>query len=285
MPPTRLTKLDVYAGFPVVDEPNARENAALEAFVGIANDAVLLYSWYLKESGGIPSNHSFMRVVAQALPEDVRNQEKPSPLSSDFEEIQALADFSILGLSGDAQEIAAMKWLYSSVSVVVERWGGDPTGLEVAYSAAIAKDPDLARNGRQREDTTGTTSSATPDFWRLIATLGGRVGESSCASLARTLAQGGAAAIAEFEGSLYVALARLDREENRDSVISDISDANNLSVTTMSDDMFLYARCAVVAAGYERWRQVAEDPAAFSGPWDLNAERLLAVPELARELL
>ena len=52
----------------------------------------------------------------------------------------------------------------------------------------------------------------------------------------------------------------------------------------MSDDVFLYARCAVVAAGHPTWERVVADPAAMAGSWSIfDGEWLLTVAPNAFE--
>lgn len=43
----------------------------------------------------------------------------------------------------------------------------------------------------------------------------------------------------------------------------------------LTEDGFLYARCAVVAAGQYRYEQVLADPTTFAGTWDTDGEALL----------
>lgn len=53
----------------------------------------------------------------------------------------------------------------------------------------------------------------------------------------------------------------------------------------LSDDGFLYARCAVIAAGRRRYEQVLADPTSFGGTWDTGGEALLEVAERVWEKL
>jgi Protein of unknown function (DUF4240) len=47
------------------------------------------------------------------------------------------------------------------------------------------------------------------------------------------------------------------------------------------DDSFLYARCAIVAAGRHRYEQVLSDHATFAGTWSTDGESLLYAAEQA----
>lgn len=119
------------------------------------------------------------------------------------------------------------------------------------------------------------------EFWRLIATLRGRVGDDDLERLGRRLRQLPAAEITAFADRLAVVLHQLDRHDLWVQPVSDVESPDE--VFPLSDDAFLYARCAVVAAGEQTYQRVLADPTAFAGAWDLGAELLMYAADEAYE--
>jgi hypothetical protein len=122
------------------------------------------------------------------------------------------------------------------------------------------------------------------DFWQLIALLDGHADQRRCADLAGVLAQRPAPEITGFAERLAEALYRLDQERFGLLPVAGLSTEDD--PFPQSGDVFLYSRCAVVAAG----RKVYEgmffgDPArfsAFTAP-ALDGEWLLYVAQQAYE--
>jgi hypothetical protein len=119
-------------------------------------------------------------------------------------------------------------------------------------------------------------------FWQLIeghpADEDGEWDALTSALAARTEAE-----IVAFAESLARALYELDTEVHCSQPVQDVSEPDGL-VLGMSSDVFLYARCAVVAAGRQTWAQVLAEPAAFAGRWEVaDAEALLYVANEAFE--
>lgn len=118
-------------------------------------------------------------------------------------------------------------------------------------------------------------------FWELIRLLQGRVTDASLERLKRELATRPPSQIIGFADRLAEALHRLDRRELARQPVRHLDGGGaSHQPIPLSDDAFLYARCAVVAAGEEMYRRVDSDPASFAGAWDLHdAESLLYAAE------
>ncbi|MET7746314.1 DUF4240 domain-containing protein [Streptomyces sp. NPDC005385] len=122
-------------------------------------------------------------------------------------------------------------------------------------------------------------------FWALIATLNGEATEASCRRLAEELSRRSVPDIIGFAERHAEALYRLDQEKFGTLPVADISDRNG-SPFPQSADGFLYARCAVVAAGRTVGESVFFDADQFV-PYTstrFDGEWLLYVPDQAYEL-
>ncbi len=126
-------------------------------------------------------------------------------------------------------------------------------------------------------------------FWQLIDLIGGEPAVAVCATfddgcerLTDALAAGPVEEIVGFGERFAEALYRLDREEygTRPAVDPDDPDAEPVP---LSDDGFLYARAAVVAAGRAAYERVLADPALFTAHSFRSGESLLYVHEEAYE--
>jgi hypothetical protein len=115
------------------------------------------------------------------------------------------------------------------------------------------------------------------EFWRLIDLLDGSVDDEAVERLEDALAGRDAAAIVAFADRLAEALFRLDLRVLADQPFSDLEDPGGGADWGQSADAFLYARCAVVAAGRKVFDSVLREPSEFARPWDLGAEVLLGV--------
>lgn len=122
-----------------------------------------------------------------------------------------------------------------------------------------------------------------PEFWSLIRSLDGSVSPAGIDRLVITLATRGEASIFRFAEDLAEALYSLDTPPHAEQAVLDAEDDDD-APGSMSDDVFLYARCAVVAAGSAVWERVRSDPALLAGRWPLyDAEHLTTVAPLAYE--
>lgn len=109
------------------------------------------------------------------------------------------------------------------------------------------------------------------EFWLLVKTLGRYSGDEDFDRLTARLASRPEADITGFADRLAMVLWRLD------------TPAHFAAARTASDDVFLYVRCAVVAAGRSAYDRVLRKPAALEKFADEEAELLLTVAEHAFE--
>ncbi|GGL98524.1 DUF4240 domain-containing protein [Nakamurella endophytica] len=103
------------------------------------------------------------------------------------------------------------------------------------------------------------------DFWTLIAALGGSIDRIAAEGLADQLRARGEDAVTGFADHLAAALYAIDTSTGADQLIVDPTAGPE--PMTMSDDLFRYARCAVVAAGRPTWQRGPGRP-------DANGRRL-----------
>ncbi|OKJ56885.1 hypothetical protein AMK27_24600 [Streptomyces sp. CB02009] len=123
------------------------------------------------------------------------------------------------------------------------------------------------------------------DFWALIATLDGVATEESCRRLAEQLSRRSVPDIIGFAERQAEALYRLDQEKFGTLPVVDLA-ARYDSPFPQSADVFLYTRCAVVAAGQAVWESVFFDVDKFA-PYtssECDGEWLLYVPDKAYKL-
>lgn len=113
-------------------------------------------------------------------------------------------------------------------------------------------------------------------FWDLIGTLGGTVDEERAQTLTVRLTERAPGDIVAFADPLAQALYELDSPQHAAQLVIDpTADDEPMS---MSDDLFLYARCAVVAAGRRTFDRVLADPSQLAGSWPVfDGEFLLGV--------
>lgn len=122
-----------------------------------------------------------------------------------------------------------------------------------------------------------------PEFWSHIRSLGGSVSPAGIDRLVSALASAGEASIFRFAEDLAEALYALDTAQHAHQAVNDYEDDDS-DTGSMSDDVFLYARCAVVAAGQATWERIRADPSLLAGRWPLySAEHLITVAPRARE--
>jgi hypothetical protein len=123
------------------------------------------------------------------------------------------------------------------------------------------------------------------DFWALIATLDGEATDASCQRLAEELSRRSVPDIIGFAERHAEALYRLDQEKFGTLPVANLTTRDG-SPFPQSADVFLYARCAVVAAGRAVWERVFFDVDMFV-PYtssEYDGEWLLYVPDKAYEL-
>ncbi|MFF0275151.1 DUF4240 domain-containing protein [Streptomyces sp. NPDC004330] len=123
------------------------------------------------------------------------------------------------------------------------------------------------------------------DFWTLIAILDGEATQESCGRLIEELSNRPVAEIIGFAERHAEAVYRLDQEKFGTLPVADMTDRDG-SPFPQSSDVFLYTRCAVVAAGRTVWESVFSDVDAYA-PYtstEYDGEWLLSVPDRAYEL-
>ncbi|MFC8434444.1 DUF4240 domain-containing protein [Streptomyces sp. NPDC057253] len=123
------------------------------------------------------------------------------------------------------------------------------------------------------------------EFWALIGTLKGEADDFGCNQLAVELGARPVAEIRGFAERLSEALYRLDQEKFGALPVADLTSRDGKPFP-QSGDSFLYARCAVVAAGQSVWESVFVDVARFA-PYTASTcdgESLLYVPDQAYKL-
>ncbi|MGI5250845.1 DUF4240 domain-containing protein [Actinacidiphila glaucinigra] len=123
------------------------------------------------------------------------------------------------------------------------------------------------------------------EFWALIATLNGEATQENCQRLAEELGRRSVPDIIGFAERHAEALYRLDQEKFGSLPVVDLT-ARHGRPFPQSGDGFLYARCAVVAAGQAVWESVFFDIDKFR-PYtstECDGEWLLYVPDKAYEL-
>ncbi|MGV9267244.1 DUF4240 domain-containing protein [Kitasatospora sp. NPDC003701] len=128
-------------------------------------------------------------------------------------------------------------------------------------------------------------------FWQLVELLGGESGtatcqglEEGCARLTEALVREPVGQVIGFGERLAEALYRIDREEFG-SLPAHSAELPGEPALPQSDDGFLYARAAVVAAGREVYEGVFGAPERFAPFASRHCEELLHVHEEAYEQL
>ncbi|MFJ8133932.1 DUF4240 domain-containing protein [Streptomyces hydrogenans] len=96
------------------------------------------------------------------------------------------------------------------------------------------------------------------DFWALISILNGQATQANCRLLAEELSRRPVADIIGFAERHAEALYRLDQEKFGTVPVVDLT-ARFGNPFPQSSDVFLYARCAAVAAGQAVWESVFKD--------------------------
>ncbi|MFI2431195.1 DUF4240 domain-containing protein [Streptomyces sp. NPDC018693] len=119
-------------------------------------------------------------------------------------------------------------------------------------------------------------------FWHIIDGAQGGTVHDVIESVGQALSKGPVNEVMDFAERLSEALYTLDRRELFEKDYTFLGDATGGENT---GEDFLYARCAVVAAGSVVYQQVNQDPEKFAREWNWHAQDLLYVAEEAYEEL
>ncbi|MER7004535.1 DUF4240 domain-containing protein [Dactylosporangium sp. NPDC000555] len=121
------------------------------------------------------------------------------------------------------------------------------------------------------------------EFWELIHGVGGLAGflDGGQENLVAALAARSPGDLEDFADHLAGVLFRLDRADLARQPAKDSAERHR--PVEMSADTFLYARCAVVLAGRERYLEVLADPAAFRDFTDVVSQHADGLLEVAPE--
>jgi hypothetical protein len=125
------------------------------------------------------------------------------------------------------------------------------------------------------------------EFWALIDALGGHPevqDDQPYEELTTELARGPVERILDFAETLAYKLYQIDRRDLAETPVSDEDGSGG----RLSDDGFLYARCAVVVAGASTFAAVLRDGSVFQSfvsPEAAHAESILDVPSTAYKRL
>ncbi|MET9373176.1 DUF4240 domain-containing protein [Streptomyces sp. NPDC002992] len=119
-------------------------------------------------------------------------------------------------------------------------------------------------------------------FWSIIDNAQGDTVHDVVEAVGMDLSKRPVEEIIDFSERLAEALYALDRRELFEQEYTFAGDATGGDNT---GEDFLYARCAVVAAGSEVYEQVNQDPTRFATEWNWHAQDLLYAPEEAYEEL
>jgi hypothetical protein len=134
------------------------------------------------------------------------------------------------------------------------------------------------------------------DFWALIGTLDGEATQENCQHLAEELSRRSVPDVIGFAERHAEALYRLDQEKFGTLPVVDLTTRDG-SPFPQSSDVFLYTRCAVVAAGQTVWESVFFDVDKFApytsteydGEWGRRAteggeDRVVATQSIERHV-
>ncbi|WP_314613050.1 DUF4240 domain-containing protein [Streptomyces stackebrandtii] len=122
----------------------------------------------------------------------------------------------------------------------------------------------------------------TKTFWSIIDNAQGDTVHDVIEAVGQDLSKRPVGEIIDFSERLAEVLYALDRRELFEKEYTFLGDASGGENT---GEDFLYARCAVVAAGSVVYEQVNQDPMQFAREWNWHAQDLLYVPEEAYEEL
>ena len=173
----------------------------------------------------------------------------------------------------DGLQVEEHSWLVHDAQVIsdraAERESAKPNALSAAMGALLfATGTDRSQHPRLDEDA----------FWNLIALVDDELSDESIARLTTALAKKPIKSIIGFHETLTDVLYRLDRPELT-------KPPGSTEPSVMSDDVFLYARCAVVARGAKAVQSVLEAGGIVEEDWNGElGESLLSVAPEAFEL-
>lgn len=103
-------------------------------------------------------------------------------------------------------------------------------------------------------------------FWTLITLLGD---DHDVERLSTALMRLDEHELLSFHDRLAAAVAKLNTEAHAEQLVSDVDDPPG-SRSAMSEDVFEFARLAVVAGGRATWTSVVQDPTKLTGNWPMT---------------
>lgn len=146
----------------------------------------------------------------------------------------------------------------------IESWGEEPAGDAVIGVCPWGPDEAAIPTASSSDDPRGATEAiALPEeqFWALVEAIPDDPTDLDFQLAAGSLAGCGLPAVAAFEARLTLALYDLDGQANH----AWFTENDPVQLGYVSEDAFLYARCATVLAGREVWaRSVAEQTLEWS---------------------
>lgn len=152
-------------------------------------------------------------------------------------------------------------------------WGVIPWNGELPPEGIVTK---------RRPMTDLTRDRALARLWAVLEAAGAapdRPASELLPVVAETLYAAGGKACREFTTGMHLALFALDREELFRTPVRDRGESEAQPPIPLSEDTFLYARCAVLLSGRETYESVLRDPRLFAATWDMDAEGLLELPD------
>jgi hypothetical protein len=178
-------------------------------------------------------------------------------------------------LSALELEEAARTAIVETVDVLARRrgWGAIPWDGELPPEGIVTKRRPMSDVTRER---------ALSRLWTVLESAGAapdRPASELLPIVAETLNAAGAGACDEFVAGMHLALFALDLEELFRTPVRDRGESLDQPPIPLSDDTFLYARCAVLLSGRETYESVLRDPRLFAATWDMDSAGLLELPD------
>lgn len=173
----------------------------------------------------------------------------------------------------DGIQASEHSWLVRDAQVISDRPApaehSEPNALSADIGTALfAAGTNRASHPRLAEDA----------FWKLIGLIDNEVSDESIEGLTTALAKKSVKSITGFQETLTDVLYRLDRPELT-------KPPGSVEPSTMSDDVFLYFRCEVVAHGLDAVNAVLVAGGIVEDDWPSeNGESLLNIASNAFEL-
>lgn len=152
-------------------------------------------------------------------------------------------------------------------------WGVIPWNGELPPEGIVTK---------RRPMTDLTRERAWARLWAVLEAAGAapdRPASDLLPVIAETLYAAGGKACTEFTTGMHLALFELDREELFRTPVRDRGESDAHPPIPLSEDTFLYARCAVLLSGRKTYESILSNPGLFAATWDMDAEGLLELPD------